>query len=204
MLLDAVDPDVPRVSSNREFHGLDRVRLVGSTEGATAPDRQKEMLIPLPGGSAEREELPWITDRAGQRHLSNGGALSNTLQGFPVNKSPEVDRSLLHEKPITSPASPAHRFLSRSPRGGLSAQGDHYRREALSKVQNREEKTNQPPGESLRIPDSLSFQPSAALSTGAETDGFERDLGKVASPGGSEQGGHSVPSQGGSYAVAVE
>ncbi|XP_027587511.2 coiled-coil domain-containing protein 187 isoform X2 [Pipra filicauda] len=176
-LLDAVDPNVLHLSSNREFHGLDRVRLVGSTEGSTALDRQKEMLILLPGGSAGREELPWITHRAGQRHLSTGGDLSNTLQGFPVSKGLEVDRSLLHEKPITSPASPAHRVLSGSPQRGLSAQGDHCRRDSLLKVQNREEKPNQCPGESLRIPNSLSFQPCTALSTAAETDGFEQDLG---------------------------
>ncbi|KAM9522134.1 coiled-coil domain-containing protein 187 [Guaruba guarouba] len=33
--------------------------------------------------------------------------------GFAVNKSSEVDASLLHGKPITGPASPSHRFLSR-------------------------------------------------------------------------------------------
>lgn len=40
---------------------------------------------------------------------------------------------------------------------------------------------NPSPGESLRIWDSLSFQPSATLST----DSFQQDLGKVASPRGS-------------------
>lgn len=49
------------------------------------------------------------------------------------------------------------------------------------KGQNQEEMANPSPGESLKIWDSLSFQPSATLST----DSFEQDLGKVASPRGS-------------------
>lgn len=81
MLLDTADPDVLRVTSDRECHGLGRIGLVGSTEGASAPDRQKEMPTPLPGGNAEREELPWITHSAGQSHLGFVGNLSNTLQG---------------------------------------------------------------------------------------------------------------------------
>lgn len=81
MLLDTTDPDVLHVASHRECHGLGRIGLVGSTEGATALDRQKEMPTPLPGGNAEREELPWITHSAGERHLSSAGDLRNTLQG---------------------------------------------------------------------------------------------------------------------------
>ncbi|RMB93342.1 hypothetical protein DUI87_30036 [Hirundo rustica rustica] len=77
MLLDTTDPDV---TSDRECHGLGRMGLVGSTEGATALDRQEEMPTPLPGGSAERGGLPWITHSAGQSHSSAGG-LSSTLQG---------------------------------------------------------------------------------------------------------------------------
>ncbi|XP_048181884.1 coiled-coil domain-containing protein 187 isoform X3 [Corvus hawaiiensis] len=174
MLLDTTDPDVLHEASHRECHGLGRIGLVGSTEGATAVDRQKEMPTPLPGGNAEREELPWITHSAGQRHLSSAGDLRNTLQGFPVHKGSKVDVSLWHEKPITSPASPAHRFPARSPQGELTAQRDHYGCETTLKVQNQEEMANQPRGENLRIWDSLSFQPSATLST----DSFEQDLGE--------------------------
>ncbi|XP_071430619.1 coiled-coil domain-containing protein 187 isoform X3 [Pithys albifrons albifrons] len=177
MLLDVADPDVLCVSPSREFPGLDRVRLVGSTEGATALDRQQEMPTPLPGGSSERKEFPWIIHSTAQRHLSTGGDLSNTLQGFPVSKGSEVDINPWHGKPIASPASPAHRFLSGSPQRGLTAQGDHYPCRTILEVQNQEEKTNQSPEESLKIPDSLSFQPSAALSTRAETDGSEQALG---------------------------
>ncbi|KAJ7418500.1 hypothetical protein WISP_58708 [Willisornis vidua] len=184
MLLDVADPDVLHVSPSREFQGLDRVRLVGRTEGATALDRQQEMPTPLPGGSSERKEFPWTTHSTAQRHLSTGGDLSNTLQGFPVSKGCEVDINPWHGKPIASPASPAHRFLSGSPQRGLTAQGDHSPCRTILKVQNQEEKTNQSPEESLKIPDSLSFQPSAALSTRAETDGSEQDLASLpADPG---------------------
>lgn len=81
MLLDAPDPDVLCVSSDREFHGQGRISLVGSTEGATALDKQKEIPTTLPGGSAASKELPWITHSTGQRHLDTGEDLSNTLQG---------------------------------------------------------------------------------------------------------------------------
>ncbi|XP_068067163.1 uncharacterized protein [Anomalospiza imberbis] len=174
MLLDTTDPEVLRVTSDRECHGLGRTDLLGSTEGATALDRQRGMPTPLPGGSAEREELPWITCSAGQIHLSSAGDLSNTLQGFPVNKGSKVDISLLHEKPITSPAPPAHGFLARSLLGELTARRDQCGSETVVKVQNQEGKANPSPGESLRIWDSLSFQPSATLSTG----GFAQDLGE--------------------------
>ncbi|KAM9256715.1 coiled-coil domain-containing protein 187 [Cariama cristata] len=173
MLLDAPDPDVLHVSSDREFHGLGRISLLSSTEGATAPDRQREILTPLPGGSAVSKKLPWITHSTGQRHLNTGEDMSNAVQGFPVNKGSEEDISLLHEKPITSPASPSHRFLARSPQRELRAQRNHYGCETLLKVQNQEEIAR----ESLRTPDSRRLQPSAARSTGAETrDGFEQDL----------------------------
>ncbi|XP_066189154.1 uncharacterized protein [Sylvia atricapilla] len=174
MLLDMADPDVFGVTSSREYHRLGSFSLVGSTEGATALDRQKEMPTPLPGGDSEREEMPWITHSAGQRHLSSAGDLSNTLQGFPVHKGSEVDISLWPEKPITSPAPPAHRFLTRSLQGKLTARRDQCGCETVLKVQNQEEMANPSPGESLRIWDSLSFQPSATLST----DSFEQDLGE--------------------------
>ncbi|KAM6047538.1 coiled-coil domain-containing protein 187 [Theristicus caerulescens] len=97
--------------------------------------------------------------------------------GFPVNKSSEVDISLLHEKPITSPAFPSHKFLSRSPQRELTAQRNRYRCETIFKVQNQEDIASQSPRESLRTPDSLRFQPSATLSPGAETHaGFEQDF----------------------------
>ncbi|KAM7033952.1 coiled-coil domain-containing protein 187 isoform 3-T3 [Acridotheres tristis] len=174
MLLDTTDPDVLRVTSDRECHGLGRIGLGGSTEGAAALDRQKEMPILLSSGNAEREELPWITPSAGQSHLSSAGDLSNTLQGFPVNKGSKVDISLWHEKPITSPASPAHRFNTRSLQEELGARRDQCGCETVLKGQNQEEMANPSPGESLRIWDSLSFQPSATLST----DSFEQDLGE--------------------------
>lgn len=75
MLLDTTDPEVLCVTSDREWQGL------GSTGGATALDRQREMPTPVPGGNAEREGLPWITHSAGQSHLSSAGGLRNTLQG---------------------------------------------------------------------------------------------------------------------------
>ncbi|KAM6117388.1 coiled-coil domain-containing protein 187 [Phoenicopterus ruber ruber] len=176
MLLDTPDPDVLRVSSDKEFHGLGRISLGGSTEGAPALDRQKEIPT-LPGGSAASKELPWVTASTGQKHLNTGEDLSNTLQGFPVNKGFEVDISLLHEKPITSPASPSHRFLARSLQRDLTAQRNHYQCETILNVQNQEEIANQSPRESLRTPDSLTLQPSAALSPGAETHhGFEQDF----------------------------
>ncbi|XP_014798226.1 PREDICTED: centrosome-associated protein 350-like [Calidris pugnax] len=172
MLLDAPDPGVLR-------HGQGRISLVGITEGPTAPDRQKEMPTPLPGGSSVSKELPWITRGAGQRHLKTEEDLIKALQGFPVNKGSGVDISLLHEKPITSPASPSHRFLARSPQRELTAQRNHYRCETVFKVQNQEEIANRSPRESLRTQDSLRSQPSAALSPGAETHpSFEQDLGE--------------------------
>ncbi|XP_069729744.1 centrosome-associated protein 350-like [Phaenicophaeus curvirostris] len=178
MLLDAPDHDELHVSSDREFHGLDRISLVGSTEGATALDRQKK--IPLPGGSAVSKELAWVTYNAGQRHLDTGEDPRNALQGFPVNKGSKVDINLLHEKPITSPASPPHRFLTGSPQRDCTAQRNHYRCETTLKIQNREEIAIQAPRESLRTPGSLGLQPSATSSPGAETHhGFEQDLASI-------------------------
>ncbi|CAM9666893.1 unnamed protein product [Bubo scandiacus] len=176
MLLGAPDPDVLHVSSGRRFHGLGRISLVGSTEGAMALGRQKE--IPS-GRNAASKELPWITHSTGQRHLNTREDLSNTLQGFPVNKDSEVDIGLLHEKPITSPASPSHRFLARSPQRELTAQRNHYWCETISKVQNQEEIANQSPREGLGTPDSLRLQPSATPSTGAKAhNGFKQDFGE--------------------------
>ncbi|KAM6316256.1 LOW QUALITY PROTEIN: coiled-coil domain-containing protein 187 [Podargus strigoides] len=158
MLLDTPDPAVLRVPSDREFHRLGRISLVGSTEGTTALDKQKEIPTPVPGGSAVSKESPWITHSTGQRHLSTGEDLSSTLQGFPVNKGSEVDIRLLHEKPITSPASPSHRFLARSLQRELTAQRNHYQCETIFKVQNQEEISNPFPRESLRTLDSLRRQ----------------------------------------------
>ncbi|KAM6048045.1 coiled-coil domain-containing protein 187 [Chlamydotis macqueenii] len=177
MLLDTPDPDQFCVTSDRQFHGLGRISLAGSTGGATALDRQREIPTPLPGGSAASKELPRTTDSAGQRRLSTGEDLSNTLQGFPVNKGSEVDISLLHEKPVTSPASPSHRSLARSPQRELTAQTNHYRCQTILKVQNQEEIANQSPRESLRTPDSPRLQLSAARRPGDKTrDSFEQDL----------------------------
>lgn len=81
MLLDRPDPDELYVPSERGFHGLGRISLVGGTEGAAAVDTQKETPTPLPGGSAASKELPWITHSAGQRHLSAGEDPTNTLKG---------------------------------------------------------------------------------------------------------------------------
>ncbi|XP_053940496.1 coiled-coil domain-containing protein 187 isoform X2 [Cuculus canorus] len=166
MLLDTPDPDMLRVSSDREFNGLGRINLVGSTEGATALDRQKG--IPLPGGSAVSKELPWVTHNVGRRHLNTGEDPGNALQGFPVNKGSEVDVNLLHEKPITSPASPPHRFLTGSLQRDLTAQRNHHQCETTLKVQNREEIAIRSPRESLRTPGSLRLQPSATSSPGAK------------------------------------
>ncbi|KAM7087784.1 coiled-coil domain-containing protein 187 isoform 2-T2 [Ciconia maguari] len=177
MLLDTPDPDELCVSSDRQFHGPGRISLAGSTDGTTALDRQKEIPSPLSGGSAVRKELLWISHSTRQRHLNTGEDLSNTLQGFPVNKSSEVDTSLLHEMPITSPTSPSHRFLARSPQRELTAQRNHYQCETICKVQHQEEIAHHSPRESLRTPDSLRLQPSATPSPGAEThDGFEQDF----------------------------
>ncbi|KAM6110356.1 LOW QUALITY PROTEIN: coiled-coil domain-containing protein 187 [Pterocles gutturalis] len=181
MLLDAPDPDVSCVSTDRKFPGLGRISLVDSTEGTTALDRQKNISTPLPGVSSASREFPWIAHSAGQRDFSGGEDRSNTLKGFPVNKGSEVDISLLHEKPITSPASLSPRLLARSLQRELAAQRNHYRCETIGKVQNQEEITNQSPRESLRTPDGLRLQPYAAWSPGAEPqDGFEQD---IASPG---------------------
>ncbi|XP_033374376.1 coiled-coil domain-containing protein 187 isoform X4 [Parus major] len=188
MLLDSTDPDVLCMTkchtntydvspSDGEGHGLGRIGLVGSTEGDL--HRQKEMPTPLPGRNSEREEMPWITHHAGQSHLSSAGNLSNTLQGSPVKKGSKVDISLWHEKPITSSASPAHRFLTRSSRGELTARRDQCGCETVLKIENQEEMANPSPGESLRIWASLSFQPSATLSA----DSFEQDLGERGSGG---------------------
>ncbi|XP_065710067.1 coiled-coil domain-containing protein 187 isoform X2 [Patagioenas fasciata] len=174
MLLDTPDPDVLHVSAGRGFHGLGRISLAGSTVGATALGRQKEKPTPLAGGS---EELLWITHSAGLRHLNTREDLSNTLQGFPVNKDSKMDISLLHEKPITGPASPSHRFLAGSPQTELTAQRNHHPCETVLKVQNQEEDANRSPRESLRTRDSLRSLPSATPSPGAETpQSFEQDL----------------------------
>ncbi|KAM9370799.1 coiled-coil domain-containing protein 187 [Phaethornis superciliosus] len=173
MLLDSPAPDKTHVSLHGEFQGLGRI----SPGGPTALDRQKESPTTVPGGSAGSKKLPWITHSAGKRHLSTGGDLSNTLQGFPVNEGSEVDISLLHEKPITRAAFPSHRFLARSPQRDLSAQRNHYQPETILKVPNQEEIANQSPRESPRTPDGLRSQPAAALSPGAETHhGFEQDF----------------------------
>ncbi|KAK2515041.1 centrosome-associated protein 350-like [Columba guinea] len=166
MLLDTPDPDVLHVSSGTGFNGLGRISLAGSTEGATALDRQKEKTTPLAGGS---EELPWITHSAGLRHLNTRKDLSNTLQGFPVNKDSKMDISLLHEKPITGLASPSRRFFTGSAQTELTAQRNHHRCETVFKVQNQEEGANRSPRESPRTRDSLRSHPSATLSPGAET-----------------------------------
>nr|XP_021135683.1 centrosome-associated protein 350-like isoform X6 [Columba livia] len=166
MLLDTPDPDVLHVSSGRGFNGLGRISLAGSTEGATALDRQKEKPTPLAGGS---EELPWITHSTGLRHLNTRKDLSNTLQGFPVNKDSKMDISLLHEKPITGLASPSRRFFTGSAQTELTAQRNHHRCETVFKVQNQEEGANRSPRESPRTRDSLRSHPSATLSPGAET-----------------------------------
>ncbi|XP_061867417.1 coiled-coil domain-containing protein 187 isoform X3 [Colius striatus] len=160
MLLDAPDPDVLCVSS-------DRISPVGRQKAAH-----------LPGGSATSKDLLWIPHSTGQRHLSTGKDLSNTLQGFPVNKGAKVDISLLHEKPITSPASPSPRFLTQSLQRELMAQRNPYQWETTLKDQNELEMAKQPLRKSLRTLESLTLQPSATLSTGAETqDGsFEQDF----------------------------
>ncbi|KAM8995400.1 coiled-coil domain-containing protein 187 [Ara ararauna] len=98
--------------------------------------------------------------------------------GFAVNKSSEVDASLLHGKPITGPASPSHRFLSRSPQRELTAQRNHCWQEP--KAQDPEETANGSPGESLRTWHSRGLQPSSPLSAGAEAHGScEQDCASV-------------------------
>ncbi|XP_071622682.1 coiled-coil domain-containing protein 187 isoform X3 [Heliangelus exortis] len=170
MLLDTPSPDRTHVSLHGEFQGLGRI----SPEGPTALDRQKEIPTTVPG---ESRKLPRISHSAGKRHLSTGGNLSNTLQGFAVNEGSEVDISLLHEKPITRAAFPSHRFLARSLQRDLSAQRNHCQPETILKVPNPEEIANQAPRESPRTPDGLGSQPPAALSPGAETHhGFEQDF----------------------------
>ncbi|KAM4647190.1 LOW QUALITY PROTEIN: coiled-coil domain-containing protein 187 [Amazona ochrocephala] len=154
MLLDAPDPDALIVPSGREFQELGRISLGDSTVGATALDRQMEIAAPLPSG------------------------LRCLIKGFAVNKSSEVDTSLLHGKPTTGPASPSHRFLSRSPQRELTAQRNHCWGEP--KVQDREETANGSPEESLRTRHSRGLQPSSPLSAGAEAQGScEQDCASV-------------------------
>ncbi|KAM6399899.1 LOW QUALITY PROTEIN: coiled-coil domain-containing protein 187 [Rhynochetos jubatus] len=180
MLLDTPDPDELCVSPNREFHRVGRISPVGSTKGTTALDRQKDIPTPLSGGSTASKELSWIMHSAGHRRLSTGEDLSNTLQGFPVNKGSEVDISLLHEKPITRPDSPRLRFLARSPQKELAAQRNDCRYETVLNIQNQDEIANESPRESPRTADSLGLQPSAALSPGAGTHhGFALDFASV-------------------------
>ncbi|XP_062497462.1 coiled-coil domain-containing protein 187 isoform X2 [Pezoporus occidentalis] len=88
--------------------------------------------------------------------------------GFAVNKGSEVDTSLLHGKPITGPATPSHRFLSRSSQKELTAQRNHCWWEP--KVQDPEETANGSPGESLRTRHSR-LQLSSPLRAGAEAQG---------------------------------
>lgn len=102
MLLDTPDPDVLHVSSGRGFNGLGRISLAGSTEGATALDRQKEKPTPLAGGS---EELPWITHSAGLRHLNTRKDLSNTLQGSSHGQNATDATAQVFSK-LQSPISP--------------------------------------------------------------------------------------------------
>nr|XP_013801139.1 PREDICTED: centrosome-associated protein 350-like [Apteryx mantelli mantelli] len=179
MLLEAPNPDELHVSSEGESHGLGRISLVGSTEGTTVQDRQETIHTPLSGGSAVSKDLPWITHSTRQRHFNIGEDLSNTLKGFLVNKGSEVDISLLHEKPISSPASPSHRFLARSPQREPPAQGNPCPWEAALEARNQEEIADRSPAGSLGTPDSRIFEPSAPLTTGAEIQGgFEQDFGE--------------------------
>ncbi|XP_061208416.1 coiled-coil domain-containing protein 187 isoform X2 [Neopsephotus bourkii] len=89
--------------------------------------------------------------------------------GFAANKGPEVDTSLLHGKPITGPATPSHRFLSRSSQRELTAQRNHCWWEPNG--QDPEEAANGSPGESLRTRHSRGLQLSSPLSAGAEAHG---------------------------------
>lgn len=102
MLLDTPDPDAFHASSGMGFHGLGRISLAGSTEGATALDRQKERPTPLAGGS---EELPWITHSAGLRHLNTREDPSNTLQGSSHRQNATV-RLRCHSPSLFKAAKP--------------------------------------------------------------------------------------------------
>nr|XP_047907237.1 coiled-coil domain-containing protein 187 [Anser cygnoides]XP_047907247.1 coiled-coil domain-containing protein 187 [Anser cygnoides] len=176
MLLGDPEPAELRVSSDRAFHGLGRIGLVG-TEGATDQASQNKIPTSLSGGSAGGKELPWNTHSIKPRHLSTGEDMSSTLKGFPVNKGSEVDMSLLHEKPITSPAFPSHGFLARSLQREPAAQRNHRWPETILEVQPREGIARWCPPESLRTPDSLRAQPSAAPTSVSRTrDGFKQDF----------------------------
>lgn len=80
MLLGDPDPAELRVSSDRAFHGLGRIGLVG-TEGATDQASQNKIPTSLSGGSAGGKELPWNTHSIKPRHLSTGEDMSSTLKG---------------------------------------------------------------------------------------------------------------------------
>lgn len=80
MLLGDPDPAELCVPSDRAFHGLGRIGLVG-TEGATGQASQKKIPTALSGGSAGGKELPWNTHSMKSRHLSPGEHRSSTLKG---------------------------------------------------------------------------------------------------------------------------
>lgn len=80
MLLGDPDPAELCVSSDRAFHGLGRIGLVG-TEGATSQASQKKIPTALSGGSAGGKELPRNTDSMKSRRLSPGEHRSSTLKG---------------------------------------------------------------------------------------------------------------------------
>ncbi|KAM8796616.1 coiled-coil domain-containing protein 187 [Eudromia elegans] len=111
MLLEAPDPDKLHVSSDREFHELGKTSLTCSPEGATVQDRHKTIHASSSGDSAARKELPQVTSSVRRRHLDTGEDLSSTSKGFLVTKGSEVDTSLVHGKPIGSPASPSCSLL---------------------------------------------------------------------------------------------
>ncbi|XP_021269387.1 coiled-coil domain-containing protein 187 isoform X3 [Numida meleagris] len=159
MLLGAPGHDELHVPSDRECHGPSRICLVDSNKGTADLDRENKIGSSLSGGSAVSKELPWITYGIRQRHPSTGENMSSTLKGFPVNKGSEVDMSLLHEKPITSPASPSHGFLARSPRRDPAAR----RCEAVPGLQDRGAAAQcHPTTESLRTAGSHTLQPHGA------------------------------------------
>ncbi|XP_032303995.1 centrosome-associated protein 350-like [Coturnix japonica] len=172
MLLGAPGLDKLHVPSDRECHGPGRVGLVDSTEGTADLDREKK-IASLSGGSAVSQEWPWITHGIRQRHPSAGKSLSSTLEGFPVNKSSKVDTSLLHEKPISSPASPSHGFLARSLQADPAAQ----RCEATPGLQDRGAAAQHHPCmESMRTAGSHTLQPCRARGS-AEQHCGEADPG---------------------------